>query len=429
MEKQIKNIIIGAGISGLSAGYHLDKNNEDYVIFEKSNSYGGLCGSFEIGGFYFDKFIHLCFTKNEYVKNVFNKSTNEIEHIPNPYNYYKGLFIKHPAQNNLYPLSIEEKNKILNDFKNRKNISLNLIDNYEEWLKVQYGDYFAKEFPIKYTKKYWKTNPQNMDINWIGDRMYKPTYDEVYQGTISDKTPITYYAPKMYYPEKGKYISYLKNIIEKIKNKIYLNKEIIEINLEKKYVKDKEQNIYNYENLYSSIPLDKLPKITKDIPKNILKSSDKLKYTSGYMVSLGINKPEISPYLWLYVYDEEFLSTRIYFPSKKSIENCPQNTSSLQVEIYYTKDNPISYSENEILDRVIEELIQMKLINKQDILIKDIRKEEYANIIFTKETEDNKKLIKKYFEDKNVALIGRFGEWEYFWSDQSFLSGKEKILK
>lgn len=423
------NIILGAGIAGLSAGYHLGLKNKEYLILEKTSESGGLCGNFEIEGFLFDKFIHLSFTNNQYVKKMFQESIDEIEHIPNPYNYYNGLYLKHPAQNNLYPLTEEEKNKILVDFKKRKEVKNEEINNYENWLKVQYGDYFAENFPMKYTKKYWCSEAKNMSTKWVGNRMYKPTYEEVKTGTLTENTPVTYYAQKMYYPKNGGYKSYLNKILNKIENKIIYNCNITEIDLKNKTVTDENGKKYVYTKLYSSIPLNQLVNITKDIPIDYIEQSKKLKYTSGYIISIGLKTENIPPYLWMYVYDEDKISTRIYSPSLKSSKNCPLGCSSLQIEVYYTDEHPIDLLNDEILKKVISELEEMRICKSKDIIVKDIRKEEYANIIFTEETYIARDNIKNYYEKNEVILIGRFGEWEYFWSDQSFLSGKNGVEK
>ena len=59
------NVILGAGIAGISAAYHLKQKGENSVIFEKDNDWGGLCGFFEIDGFRFDRFVHFTFAKDE----------------------------------------------------------------------------------------------------------------------------------------------------------------------------------------------------------------------------------------------------------------------------------------------------------------------------------------------------------------------------
>ena len=98
-------VILGSGITGISAGYHLKNKSKDVVIYEKNDDWGGLCGNFTINGFRFDKFVHFSFATDEYIVNLFKKSADMYEHIPFPSNYYKGIWLRHPAQNNLAPLS------------------------------------------------------------------------------------------------------------------------------------------------------------------------------------------------------------------------------------------------------------------------------------------------------------------------------------
>jgi protoporphyrinogen oxidase len=48
-------IIIGGGIAGLSAAYHLDDNA---IIFERDDCTGGLCSSYRVNGHYIEKYYH-----------------------------------------------------------------------------------------------------------------------------------------------------------------------------------------------------------------------------------------------------------------------------------------------------------------------------------------------------------------------------------
>ena len=184
-------VILGAGISGVSAGYHLSEKGITSVIYEKDNDWGGLCGNFSIDGFRFDKAIHLSFTEDEHVKKLFSESCDYITHKPLAYNYYKGSWLKHPAQNNLQPLKLEEKIEIITDFVENKKIE---ISNYEEWLKVQYGNYFSEHFPLPYTRKYWTLDAKDLSTTWVGNRMYQPNIKEVLKGAFEEQTPNTYYA-------------------------------------------------------------------------------------------------------------------------------------------------------------------------------------------------------------------------------------------
>ena len=179
------NVILGAGIAGISAGYHLKQKGIDSVIYEKDKDWGGLCGNFTIDGFRFDRFVHFSFATDENDKSLFAASTGMIEHIPFPSNYYKGFWLRHPAQNNLAPLPIQEKVDIITDFVNRPQKDISNIVTYDEWLRVQYGNYFAEHFPFVYTKKYWGVSADKLEIKWVGVRMYTPDLRQVLQGSYS----------------------------------------------------------------------------------------------------------------------------------------------------------------------------------------------------------------------------------------------------
>lgn len=413
-------VILGAGVSGISASYHLNQKDIENIVFEKDNDWGGLCGNFEIDGFRFDKAIHLSFTTNEYVKDLFSKSTKYITHKPLAYNYYKGSWLKHPAQNNLEPLSLNEKIEIISDFVENPNKKEN-IKNYEDWLKAQYGNYFSENFPLTYTRKYWTLEAKDLSITWVGNRMYQPNIKEVLKGAFEKETPNTYYASEMRYPTKGGYKSFL-NYMRKDCD-IRVNKKVIEIDTKNKIVYFEDNTNQNYDDLISSIPLPEYKNLIKDMPIEVKNACDKLKYTSVALVSIGLNNPNIPKHLWFYIYDEDILASRCYSPSIKSPDNAPNGCSSLQFEIYFSKDKSLSLSNGELIDHIIEKSEKMDVLNKRDVIIEDCRVLEYGNVIFYHGMEDDKKIVLDYLVHLNIKTVGRFGKWEYLWSDQSLISG------
>ena len=53
----MKAIVIGAGPTGLGAAYKLTKLGHEVKVFDSRKSIGGLCSSFKVNGFTFDRFV------------------------------------------------------------------------------------------------------------------------------------------------------------------------------------------------------------------------------------------------------------------------------------------------------------------------------------------------------------------------------------
>lgn len=413
-------VILGSGIAGISAGYHLEKQGEKVVIYEKNNDWGGLCGNFTINGFRFDKFVHFSFAQDEYIVNKFKESGELFEHVPYPSNYYKGLWLRHPAQNNLAPLSTDEKIKIICDFVNRERTKIEDLKDYGEWLKVQYGNYFAENFPYKYTRKYWGVEPEELETKCVGKRMYTPDLEQVLKGAFETQDECFYYAKIMKYPKKGGFRSILNSTRNSLN--IKFNKEVVAINTKDRVVTFKDGTESKYTRLISSIPLPDIIKMLENVPLEIKKAAENLKFTSGYMVSLGFNKPDIAKYLWFYIYDEDILSSRVYSPNLKSSDNVPVGCSSLQAEIFFSNNAKIPEKEI-VLENTVSKLIEMGVCKQEDIVVKDIRFEKYANVIFDKDIYENRQIVLDYLKEQNIESIGRFGKWEYMWTHQAYADG------
>ena len=182
----------------------------------------------------------------------------------------------------------------------------------------------------------------------------------------------------------------------------------------------KDGKAYSYERLISSLPLTEILLLLDEVPEDIKEVASKLEATCGYHVSIALKNSNIPPYLWWYIYDEDNLASRVFSPSMKSPDNAPEGCSSLQMEVY-CKEN--EYTEKELLDRTVWKLVEYGIIKQEDILFTHIGFEKYANIIFTEPIYEARKIVRNYLSSIGIETIGRFGEWDYLWSDQALMSG------
>jgi len=421
-----KTIVLGAGISGISAAYHLGLKNIDATIYEKDSEWGGLCGNFTLDGFRFDKSVHLSFASDEYVQKLMYGETPYHKHAPEASNYYEGCWVKHPAQNNLFPLPAETKVKILSGFIENEGKEHEITD-YESWLRAQFGDYFAEKFPMRYTRKYWTVNASELSTTWVGTRLSQPNIEEVLLGSYTSDIPNAYYAKEMRYPKKGGYKSFLTTMQKECT--IQLNKEATAINPESKEITFDDGTVESYENLVSSLPIPHMIELLPDVPQEVVTASEKLLPSSVAIVSLGFNKPDLAKHLWYYIYDEEFLPARCYSPSLKSPDNAPDGCSSVQFEVYFSDRKDLALKGDALIDHIISNGIQMGLFTKEDILVKDARILPYGNIIFYEGMEADRQIVLDYLASLNIYGVGRFGKWEYLWTDQCVLTGRDIVAE
>lgn len=411
----IKNMILGAGIAGLGAALKYRELGKNATIFEAENRAGGLLDNFEIDGFLFDNAVHLSFATESKVRELFDK-TPYITHPADAWNFDQNKWLKHPVQNNLYPLSAKEKVDLIISFLTRPDES---GDNYDSWLRHQYGDAIAERYPLKYTLKYWGTPASKLSTSWIGNRMRRAEAEEILFGALTDKTPNTYYVQEMRYPIDGGYKAFIQPLIDA--SDIRLNHRVTRIDTEKKIVTFNDDIECTYETLISTLPLPYLIKLCDNVPTEVKNAAETLVATSIDLISIGFNKPIIKD-LWFYIYDEDILASRAYSPSVKSPNNTPSGCSSLQFEIYSPGEKS-QYGIEELKQNTINALKKMNIAHEEDILFMHHKHLPYGNVIFNLGMEKRRDIVKHFLDKSNVYSCGRFGKWDYLWSNQSFMSG------
>ncbi|HBY86114.1 MAG TPA: O-antigen biosynthesis protein [Colwellia sp.] len=413
--------ILGAGIAGISASYHAALLGYECTVYEERDKPGGLVANFSPAkGFHFDNAIHLSFTKDMYVKSLFEKTTF-IPHKPAAYCIDNGLWLKHPVQNNLAPLPLDKKVTLIESFLNRPSQE---PTNYEEWLYHQYGHEISNNYPIPYTHKYWGLSPSELSLEWIGNRMRRAEFSEILSGALEQRNINHYYAAEMRYPTKGGYFEFIRHIAEE--QNIQLNKKVILIDTEHKTVTFDDQSKVTYVNLISTLPLPVIVELLDDCPEDVLEAGRSLLWTTVDLISIGFDKQDVPPHLWFYIYDEDNVAARAYSPSMKSANNAPLGKSSLQFEIYNLSSKK-RLAPDELKSNIKAKLLDMGICIESDILFMHHKHLPYGNVVFDHGMEDRRKIVLDYLDTLNIKTCGRFGEWDYLWSDQSFLSGKKVI--
>jgi protoporphyrinogen oxidase len=101
---QKRIVIIGAGLAGLSAAYHLRGHGSQ--VFEKEASVGGLCRSVHQDGFTFDFAGHLLHLRNKDARHLVERLLpRQLKtHNRKAFVFSSGMLTSYPFQASLYGL-------------------------------------------------------------------------------------------------------------------------------------------------------------------------------------------------------------------------------------------------------------------------------------------------------------------------------------
>ena len=419
--------IIGTGMAGYGAAHKLREAGEDFVMFDKRAHFGGHTSSVTVeGGYTFDEGPHVSFTKHGRLQELFADSVDgQYETLHTKVNnYWRGHWIKHPAQVNLYGLPPDLVVDVIRDFVDAQAANHGPIVNYEQWLRASFGNTFAETFPMQYTIKYHTTEARNKSLDWIGPRLYQAKLEEVLRGALSPASPDVHYIDHFRYPSHGGFVSYLRRFMEAAD--IRLNHSLQSIDPHAKEVQFEGGTRVSYSGLVSSVPLPELIPRIKGAPQDVLEAAEKLACTEVVIVNLVIDRADLLDAHWTYIYDHDIFFTRLSTPHLQSPHNVPPGCGSIQAECYYSrKYRPLDRAPHDCIEPTIRDLMKMGVLRAEDrILYKDAMHIDYANVIFDLERADALKTVHGYLDDIGIAYCGRYGDWAYIWTDESFISGE-----
>jgi protoporphyrinogen oxidase len=298
------------------------------------------------------------------------------------------------------------------------------VKTYGDWLVASFGRMFAELFPMQYTRKYHLTTAENMSTDWLGPRLYRPSLEEVLRGAISPSAPNIHYITNFRYPTRGGFVSYLKKFVPN--GHIHLNHELVSVEPQSKEIVFSNRTRAPYDALVSSVPLPDLIRMIHGVPADVLAASRRLACSTCVLVNLGVNRPDLSRAHMTYFYDEDISFTRLSFPHMLSAQNAPPGAGSIQAEVYFSdKYKPLTGAPADYIQPVITDLIRCGILHsEEEVSFKTAMLLPYANIIFDLDRSAALEIVHGYLDEIGVAYCGRYGDWGYMWTDESFKSGE-----
>ena len=418
-------LIIGAGLSGLSAGYHL---KEKCLLLEKESAPGGMASSERVASFTFDKTGHLLHFQTRYVKDLLDCPSNSFKlakHRRSSWVFSKNTYTRYPFQVNTYKLPSYVINDCVANIEKaqRKPKQKTPPSDFKNWILSNFGEGVAKHFMFPYNRKLWKTPLREMSTEWADKLIPKTELKQAIKGARADYRRNFGYNKIFYYPEQGGIQAREELFTKKLKKQIRCNNRVVNINLKNKTATTEDGKSVNFDTIVSTMPLPELIEIVTGLPKEIKEMRKQLKWVSVFNYNLGVTGDVLPNKHWVYFPEKKYVFYRVGVASNFSKHAAPSRHSSLYTEVSYTTTKPLQHSRRKLKEHIIEDLHKTGLLTNENSIVAEKSYDlEYAYPLPTK--HNPAKQIKSFLKKHGIHSIGRYGGWEYMPMEECILQGR-----
>jgi UDP-galactopyranose mutase len=416
----VKYLIIGAGPTGLGAGYRLQELGEkDFLILEKNSYPGGLAASFrDQNGFTWDIGGHVLFSHYEYFDRLVDSllGSDHLLHQRRAFIRIASRWVPYPFQNNIRYLSSELVWECISGL---LDIDPSLVPvNFKEWILKVFGRGIAQLFMYPYNLKVWATPLELMDFKWIGERVSVIDLKRILKNIVLQKDDVSWGPNNMFkFPLNGGTGEIFRRLASKVKNHILYNQDVIFIDVKKKLLRCADGHDFYYKYLLNTSPLDKLilEFIRPDID-DIVNAASRLKHNGVFVTGVGIAAKSHDDKCWMYFPEDNcpfYRVTNFHNYSSNNVAD-PGNQVALLTEISYSRYKAEDFTT--IFERTITGLIATTLMSSEDrnkIVSVWQFDAEYGYPIPCLQRDRALKMIHPFLEQYDIYSRGRFGGWKY----------------
>jgi protoporphyrinogen oxidase len=423
-------LILGAGLTGLSAAFHLQAERETRVL-EREDRPGGLCRSFTRDGFTFDLTGHLLHLRRPEIRDLVMQLVPEdrFERIDRrSFIHAHGVRTPYPFQVNTHGLPPQVVAECLLGFieaSRQAEVTPQEAErlSFRQWVLRTFGPGIARHFMFPYNEKLWLCDLETMTCEWASWSIPRPALQDVVEGALGISRKAFGYNPSFLYPKEGGIEVLPAALAARVKN-VSCRVEVRAVDVRRRIVRTEAGESIPFEILVSTLPLPKLIEMSEGLPAWTGAAARALRHVSVVNVNLGIDRVLPGGTHWVYFPEKEYVFYRAGFPASFTRAAAPPGCSSIYLEI--AAPPGARMDEDEVTGRARDGLIRAGLLEPSDrIVTRAVFHIDPAYVIHDRHRRDALPRLLAELRAHGIHSAGRYGAWYYNSMEDSLAEGRE----
>ena len=437
-------VIIGAGPTGLTAAYQLEKAGKKTIVFEKDKIVGGIARTENFKGYGIDIGGHRFYTKVTEVEAMWREVLGDdfLHRSRLSRIYYNNKFFHYPIRffDAVSKLGLVESFRVGISYLWAKLSPSPVEENLEQWVSNRFGRRLFLVFFKTYTEKVWGIPCTEIKAEWAAQRIKGLSLTTAVKNALfqSEGKSVKTLIDAFDYPRRGPGMLWtrVQELIEGAGHQVITKSDVVQICLEGQRVKqvvaqnngNGKRVVASGDDFISSMPLSELIlKMTPPPPAEVLDAARRLTYRDFLTVALVIRRDDLFPDNWIYIHSPEVQVGRIQNFKNWSPEMVPADqpgTTCIGLEYFCNEGDALwEMSEADLVALGRRELAQIGLVPEADVVDGVVYRQPKAYPVYMGAYQAYLDTIKTYLASiENLQTAGRNGLHMYNNQDHSMLT-------
>jgi protoporphyrinogen oxidase len=421
--EQRKVVILGGGLTGISAAVHL---RAPWVLFEREARLGGHARTDEREGYRFDRTGHWLHLRDPAVKQMVAEILpGQMVAVERKARIFSnGVLTRYPYQANLHGLPPEViKECLLGVIEAKLAPGPSGLEpkNFEEYCLRHFGAGISKHFMIPYNEKLWGVSPREITAAWCSRFVPLPDLEQMVAGAVGAGPPEMGYNVSFLYPKSGGIETFTRALQTRMGDgEVHTATSPDAIDHRRREVVVGGVRI-PYQAVVASIPLPELLKRMPGLPPEIEAHAARLRCTTLRYLNVATRRQPPADWHWIYVPEKKYPFYRVGVYSNAMPSMAPPGAAALYVEL--ADRAPIT---DQALRDCTSALVEAgALRSAEDVVFADRKEIQYAYVVFDDHYYAATSAIFHFLESHAIYPRGRYGAWTYNAMEDCVLAGRE----